>query len=183
MEEYKRVHERQVIAKVLRTGKWQAPQGNEVEINFDGASNRERTIAGIGVIARHNKGEVLGSLCSTAARIRDPEIIEGLAAVKAAEYARMLGFRRVILEGDALGFITQLAQDQGNNLFAVWNLVTDTRKMLNHMAGWSCSHFDREANGAAHKLERMAVDNLESSTWNGGYPDHIPDIVFHENHF
>ncbi|XP_022720786.1 uncharacterized protein LOC111278413 [Durio zibethinus] len=180
MEDYSRSHERQLVVKAKRTSKWQAPNGETVKINFDGALDKEKKFAGIGVIGRNSKGKVLGTLCNTVTGIKDPEIIEGMAAVRAAEYACMMGFQKIILEGDALGIVAQIAYDQGRNQSAVGNRVMDTRLELNHLVEWPCSHTRRETNGAAYRLARIVVDRLESLTWNGGYLEDIKDIVIHE---
>ena len=80
---------------------WSPPIGNKWKINFDGAMFNESGEAGIGVVVQNSVGEVKVTL---AEKIRKPptvEVLELLAARRAALFSEDLGLDKVIFEGDS----------------------------------------------------------------------------------
>jgi ribonuclease HI len=85
----------------IRT-KWKPPQLGRYKVNYDGAMFEESSEAGIGVIIRNDKGEVMASMCH---RIHYPHSIEAMEAYAAritAQLAIDLGFKEVDIEGDSI---------------------------------------------------------------------------------
>ena len=72
-----------------------------MKANFDGAVFGEEKEGGIGVVIRSNEGQVLAALSEKILMPTSVEILEMLAACKAALFARELGFRKMCFEGDA----------------------------------------------------------------------------------
>ena len=69
-----------------------------MKANFDGAMFGEEKEGGIGVVIRSNEGQVLAALSEKVLMPTSVEILEMLAARRAALFARELGFGKVCFE-------------------------------------------------------------------------------------
>ena len=79
---------KQAIAKMERQKQrgrqiWEKPPQDVIKLNFDGSVQEEARKGGIGVIARNDKGEVLGSVQTFVRGTTDPSAIEAHAAYEA----------------------------------------------------------------------------------------------------
>ncbi|KAK9993927.1 hypothetical protein SO802_023630 [Lithocarpus litseifolius] len=81
--------------------KWQPPPKDTYKINYDGAVFSKSEEAGIGVVIRNERGEVMATL---AEKVNKPsggvEAIEAMAARWAILLAVELGFQQCVVEGD-----------------------------------------------------------------------------------
>ena len=84
---------------------------------------------GIEVIARNDKGEVLGALQASIVGITDPRIIEAQASNRALMFAHHMGFSRIILEGNALTVINKILHPFPS-LSRIGNLFEDAKNMI-----------------------------------------------------
>lgn len=78
--------------------RWQPPPVGSMKANFDGAMFGEEKEGGIGVVIRSNEGQVLAALSEKVLMPTSVEILEMLAARRAALFARELGFGKVCFE-------------------------------------------------------------------------------------
>jgi len=69
-------------ALMQRNTKWKPPKGAIVKTNFDGAMFAESDQAGIGVVVRNNKGQVMAALAEKVPKPASIEVLEVLAARK-----------------------------------------------------------------------------------------------------
>ncbi|KAK9997016.1 hypothetical protein SO802_021702 [Lithocarpus litseifolius] len=72
--------------------RWQPPPVDTVKANFDGAVFRADQEAGIGVVLRNNEGHVLAALSERVMMPVSVEVLEMLAARRAALFAWNLAF-------------------------------------------------------------------------------------------
>ena len=70
-------------------------------MNYNGAIFQEQGKIGIGVVIRNSEGGVMASLSQQIPLPTTVAQVEALAAHRAVEFARELGFTRVIIEGDS----------------------------------------------------------------------------------
>ena len=86
-------------SSILR--RWRPPTAGSVKTNYDGAKFRESDKAGIGVVIRDSKGQVLAALSEQLVKPPSMEILELLAARRAVKFTAELAmhnwFVRVIL--------------------------------------------------------------------------------------
>lgn len=104
--------------------RWQPPTGDSIKVNFDGAVFGEAQDAGIGVVIRNNEGQILAALLEKVKMPASVEVLEMLAAHRAAILAQELGFRQVCFERDAELVVKSLQSGSVSNML-VGHLVKD----------------------------------------------------------
>ena len=82
------------------------------------------------MVIRDNNGAVLASCSEKIHQAYKPDEVEALVALKAVTFARELGFRRAILEGDSLGLIKALKSTECS-LSPTGLLVDDVKRIAN----------------------------------------------------
>ena len=82
------------------------------------------------MVIRDNNGAVLASCSEKIHQAYKPDEVEALVALKAVTFARELGFRRAILEGDSLGLIKALKSTECS-LSPTGLLVDDVKRVAN----------------------------------------------------
>ena len=95
MAEFQQGKQSRGVEKQVGLVRWQPPAENFIKANFDGAVFGEEQAAGIGVVLRDSEGQVLAALSEKVRLPTTVEVIEMLAARRAATFARELGFSRV----------------------------------------------------------------------------------------
>ncbi|XP_022754074.1 uncharacterized protein LOC111302415 [Durio zibethinus] len=140
---------------------WKAPKYNHYKVNFDGAFRAATREAGIGVVIRDYKRDVLGAMSRPVTNVDNAMHVERLAVVKAIEFASYMGFNKIELEGDALSII-KLLKHEAVDLSLIENIMKEVQFKLRHMAGSHCSHIRRKANEAAHTITKLAVGTYET---------------------
>lgn len=78
--------------------KWQAPDNETYKVNFGGALFAAENSAGMGVIIRNTKGQVMVSLSEKTTLPFTAIEVEAMAATRALTLALEIGFQQVILE-------------------------------------------------------------------------------------
>lgn len=96
---------------------WLPPPTDCSRVNFDGATFPKLGKAGLGVVIRNWQGNVVASLSEQAPLPFSPDIVEAMAAARAISFARELGIKPFILEGDSEVVINTLIPAEG---FSVW---------------------------------------------------------------
>jgi ribonuclease HI len=88
--------------------RWLKPSPGWVKLNWDAAVSSSTNKMGVGVVARNEDGDFVAGLTASLPHVRDPLIAEILAAWRAVELGRELGYQRIVLEGDSLVTIKAL---------------------------------------------------------------------------
>lgn len=88
--------------------KWKPPAASIVKVNFDSAMSTESNNTWIRVVICNDKGEVMSALSEKIVHSLLVDILEMLAARRAAQFIVELGFPHVIFEGDFEGIIKAL---------------------------------------------------------------------------
>ena len=109
---------------------------------------------GIGIIAMDHEGKILAAQSVTHKYIMDPATAEATAAWKAVELGYELGWRHIILEGDALAVINMLnSKDRWMKSYEV--VVHETRNLLSRMLEWMVLHVSRTGNSTTHYAKNV----------------------------
>ena len=156
--------------------RWQASSGNSVKVNFDGAIFKEEQESGIGVVIRNNKGQVLAALSKKVTIPATVEILEMLAARKAATFARDLGFSQVCFEGDAELVVKCLQSGSVSNAL-VGHLAKDFMSIRGYFQSSSIIHVRRQGNKVAHALAGDARFSFPFRAWMEEVPSNIFNFV------
>ena len=126
-----------------------------VKVNFDGAMFGEEKEGGIGVVIHSNEGQMLAALSQKVLMPTSVEILEKMAARKAALFARELGFRKVCFEGDADLVVKSFQVGKASNALAR-HLVKDFTSIGGYFQSYSIIHVRQQGNYVAHALARDA---------------------------
>ncbi|KAK9997041.1 hypothetical protein SO802_021727 [Lithocarpus litseifolius] len=155
---------------------WSPPGCNEWKINFDGAMFCESDEAGVGVVVRNSSGVVVAALTEKIRKPPSVEVLELLAARRAALFSDELGLDRVIFEGDSEQVIKAL-QWGGWDLAAGGHLIRDIFCTVNSFVSTSFSHVCRQGNAVAHALAQRARLCSPISVWLDSYLGDISSFV------
>lgn len=77
--------------------------------------------------------------------VNNAEEAEAVASIKALEFARDLGMRNVILEGDALGVIAAI-NGHSPDFSTIGNIIQDARDQCGEFQSCQIQHVPRQAN-------------------------------------
>ncbi|KAL0015374.1 hypothetical protein SO802_002443 [Lithocarpus litseifolius] len=155
--------------------KWHPPQTDTYKINYDGAVFTKSNEAGIGVVVRNEKGEVMASLAEKIGMpVGGVEVIEAMAARKAILLAVELGFHQCIIEGDSEIVFKALTEGVSNHS-SFGHIIKDCKSIMASLRSCSFSHVRRQGNGVAHALAKRAKNSYPLLVWMEAVP---PDISF-----
>lgn len=136
--------------------RWSLPPIGFVKSNWDVAVDSTGKRMGVGLVLWNHNGEVVAAMCSIRKYIIDGEL--------------------VILEGDSLGVVQSL-QGEESSWASVGQLLDDVKALLGGCLSWQVLHVRREANSAADKLAKFALQLNEEHQWRVSTPLCICDIV------
>ncbi|XP_050258927.1 uncharacterized protein LOC126703917 [Quercus robur] len=88
------------ILCTTRSVRWHPTLSGLLKVNFDGALFAEENKVGLGIIICNDDGLVIAALTQQIPLPTSVEMVEVLAACRALWFAKELGFRRLIVEGD-----------------------------------------------------------------------------------
>ena len=107
--------------------------------NYDGAVFAESKEAGIGVIVRDDKGDVIVALAEKIPYPVSVEVLEALAARRAAKFVVELGLSVAEFEGDSeIVWKALKAADGANSATGV--IIKDTMSIIGSLRTFSFSH-------------------------------------------
>nr|POE51331.1 putative ribonuclease h protein [Quercus suber] len=155
---------------------WSPPVRNEWKINFDGAMFCESEEAGVGVVARNSSGVVVAALTEKIRKPPSVEVLELLAARRAALFFVELGLDRVTFEGDSEQVMKAL-QWGGWDFASGGHLIGDILCIVNSFVSISFSHVCKQGNTVAHALAQRARHSSPISVWLDSYPMDISSFI------
>ena len=127
---------------------WSPPTENLYKVNFNAALFEHLGFAGLGVLIRDGRGNVLAALSQKIALPQSVEMAEALAAKRAVQLATEMSFLRVVVEGDCKR-VVQALQAQGRSFTLYRHVIEDVRRIGAMLQTCSFHHVLREI-GRAH---------------------------------
>ena len=113
--------------------------------NYDEAVFEGLEEAGIGVIVRNDRGEVLAALSEKIPYLGSVSLVEVLAARRAIQFFMELGITQSIFEGDSeIVYKAFKISDVGQ--FSIGQFVKDIMSMVGSLRTFSFSHTRRQGN-------------------------------------
>nr|XP_023907618.1 uncharacterized protein LOC112019310 [Quercus suber] len=153
---------------------WSPPSERLYKVNFDAALFDHLGCAGLGVVVRDWRGNVLAALSQKVALPQSVEMAEALAAKRAVQLATEMSFTRVLVEGDCKR-VVQALQTLGRCLKMYGHLIADARRLGATLQTCTFHHTLREGNLLAHSLARRAVLTADTVVWVKELPSDLND--------
>ena len=114
LTEYHQANQVVTLQSLVRTRarvNWSPPPAENFKVNFDGATFKEISMAGLGVMIRNSLGQLIASLSELVNLPYSSDIVEAMAAARAIYFAQEIGLNSFILEGDFEAVIKCLRSD------------------------------------------------------------------------
>ena len=155
---------------------WVCPPDDWIEINVDGSFVEQTGEAGVGVIARNNKGDVIFSAwrvlfrCTYAVEAEACACVEGFRL--AAEWACQ---RPIIVESDCARVVEAMRKKKdSSSLSFIFKEALEHAQLLET---WRVEKVKRECNFVAHNLAQLARRNRHIAVWLRQAPACVLDLI------
>ncbi|KAE8720386.1 hypothetical protein F3Y22_tig00020138pilonHSYRG00087 [Hibiscus syriacus] len=93
-----------------RNARWTPPREDLVKINFDGSFDMNTNSSVSGILVRDNQGLIMASSTIPNRFIMSAEMAEARTCEQSVKLASELGFRKIIVEGDAMVVINKISK-------------------------------------------------------------------------
>ncbi|KAK8532151.1 hypothetical protein V6N12_053597 [Hibiscus sabdariffa] len=155
---------------------WNPPIGDSVKVNFDASFNSSEKRSTSSIIIRDSSGLPMAASTVPHLFTMDPEMAEVKACEQAILLARDLGFRKVIIEGDALNVISKLNSlvEDRSDISAIVKNIQDVRKQFQII---SFVHVRRRCNRVAHILAKDYGSATTHMVWIEQVPSYAEEAV------
>ncbi|XP_042985441.1 uncharacterized protein LOC122314103 [Carya illinoinensis] len=153
------------------------PPSGFLKLNVDGAMLYDQQKAGVGVILRDDKGEVLVACSKLEKEMISSEFIEATAMLRGLHFCAQWGVSKLILESDCLVLVNDLLSES-ENFTELGVLMQDIRRMLNGFQEVKVSHVNRLGNEAVHRLAKHAWNVLDIEMWWDFKPSFVSQAIW-----
>ena len=155
---------------------WCPPPHARFKANFDGAIFQSSNEAGIGVVIRDHKSEIIDSLSLCIPLPPTVAEVEALACRRAVLFAKELCLHEVLFEGDSQIVINALADGRAEQSI-YGHIIGD---ILYEAAQLSFSEFvyvNRNCNRVVDAMAKKAKTGLEFQVWLEDIPEEFVPLV------
>ncbi|XP_022772491.1 uncharacterized protein LOC111315181 [Durio zibethinus] len=122
-----------------------------VKINLDGSFSHQGRTGGTEIIIRDQNGGVLGAAAICIDKANDPFQVEASAAVRALNFAKEMGFTKIMLEEDCLTVIRKL-KEMEQDLSPIGTVIEEAKWRMSRLHECHVMHLLRSGNMVAHQL-------------------------------
>ena len=154
----------QQTVRSIPSGSWTPPPPGWLKINFDGATFKDRKLAGLGGVIRNDNGLIMAAFTQTIPLPTSVEMVEVLAARNALVLAQDLNLTQVQLKGDS-EIITNALSSSGRDSSSYGHILKDIKLLSLAFQCLSFSHTHRQGNKLAHYLARSAYNFSPFQVW------------------
>lgn len=156
--------------------RWIPPSEQNYKGNFDAALFDDSGCAGVGVVFRDHRSQVIASLSQKIRLVRTVELAEALATRCAVQFAKELNLFYMEIEGDCSRTISALSVSRRcNTLFG--HVTDECRSLGASLRFCKFIHVRREENRIAHVLARRIILSADIDVWIESLPSYL-DYVF-----
>ncbi|KAF5451602.1 hypothetical protein F2P56_026695 [Juglans regia] len=175
---YKQVQVLDGVSKQVNTVlSWSPPPPGFLKLNVDGAIFPDHHKAGIGIILRDEKGDVIAACSKLEGDVASPEFIEATTLLRGLQFCAQWGVPKLVLETDCLILVNAL-QSQTTFLTDFAFLLNDISRMMRGFQEVQILHVNRLGNIAAHQLARNAWNVEDIVMWWGSCPSFVSQAVW-----
>ena len=149
---------------VAVSSQWHPPEFSYYKANFDAAIFKASASAGISVIIRDSRGNAIGALLVPTHLSTSIASMEALAYWRAVLFAKEIGLRQVIFEGDSAVVIWAIIQ--GNSALVEYgNIIDDIRSLAVDFDFYHFIHVKRNCNVVVDALTKKAKTLSNLVVW------------------
>lgn len=109
--------------------------------------------------------------CAMKGNVFELKVADAFGLWKDVELAAQLGLRSFTLEGDALIIVRALTKE--DDCWSVYGQIVNAARAIHE---WEVRHVSRVANGAAHRLGKMALGLNEDRLWRENFPLRMQEL-------
>ena len=158
---------------------WRPPARDQYKVNVDGAIFKHRNQAGIGVVIRDKNGVVIAALSKLVNAPLEAVEIEAKAMESGVIFARDVGIREAMFEGDSLT-ICRALQGEGEAPSSTHNILAITLEQASGFRLSCFSHVKRQGNVPAHLLAQFAKEVESYIVWLEECPSFLEHACAHD---
>ena len=155
---------------------WRPPEHDHFKVNFDAALFKSLNLAGIGVVIRDWRGDVVAALSMPIALASTVADLEALACRLALLFAVEKDLQNVIFEGDFVSVMNAIAQEHPI-LTSYGDIVDDIRYVASAFQSAQFVSVHRSCNVVADALAKKAKCLAGSREWLGDFPSDIAQLI------
>ena len=155
---------------------WLPPEYPYYKANFDATVFKASSSAGIGVIIQDNRGKAIGALSVPTPLSTLVAVMEALACRRAVIFAKEIGLRQVLFEGDSAVVIQALIQGNSPSL-EYGNIIEDIRTLATDFDFCHFIHVKRNCNVVADALAKTAKTLSGLAVWLEDVPEDIAPLL------
>ncbi|XP_030945884.1 uncharacterized protein LOC115970385 [Quercus lobata] len=158
---------------------WAPPQGLVYKLNVDGAIFSDLKAMGFGAIIRDEKGAVVAALSRKFHASLGAAEAEAKAAEMGLQFAKDIGVRDIILEGDSLNVYRAL-QGLSTPPPSVDAVILGVQTACSEFRYVEFSHIRHEGNRPAHLLAKYVKGIDDYCTWIEEFPCFLEHALIHD---
>ena len=167
----------QPTERSVSSDSWTPPPSGWLKINSDGATFKDRKLAGLGGVIRNDNGLIMAAFTQTIPLPTLVEMVEVLATRSALVLAKELCLNQVLLEGNSKIIINALSNG-GRDSSSFDHILLDIKLLTPAFLGVSFCHSRRQANKVAHCLARSACNFPPLQVWMEELPLEAMSVYF-----
>lgn len=134
------------------------------KLNWDAALDMVHCQMGIGAITRDWEGKVSATLRMKRDLFPNPFLAEAIPALQATLFCKNLGFKNIIIEGDALQVVHGIQRSYELDT-CTGMIMVDTKSILANFDNWSVQHVGRNKSKVAHALGKNTLGIRNKCHW------------------
>ncbi|KAL0013909.1 hypothetical protein SO802_000978 [Lithocarpus litseifolius] len=143
---------------------WSPPTELVYKGNFDATFFDTSGCAGIGVVYRNFKGQVIAALSQKIPLVQLVELAKAMAARQALLFAKELSLFDVEIEGDCSRVLAALNMAMRcSTLFG--HVIDECKSLGTSLRSCKFSHVKREGNRLTHALARRVIISADTDVW------------------
>jgi hypothetical protein len=159
---------------------WQAPEGDTIKINTDGAFDSDTRTGGWGFIARDATGSVRGAGAGRVNHAGSAMQTEAIVCAEALQAAADWGMSKIIIETDALKLVSALKSSE-YDLSPEGVIFRDSRVFISlNFGNVEVSFAPRMCNNVAHSLAAYGVSHMAERERVDEVPHDVHDVMVSE---
>jgi ribonuclease HI len=155
--------------------KWIAPTEGSLKANVDAGWDEVSKRAGLGVILRDHKGQVILTEWKHIQSCASAEEAELQACIAGIKHLISIGCDQAIVESDCLRAVQSISSS-GQELSSGWALCNEARDLIRVFGSISICKIDRVSNGAAHVLAQLGKSGFDGLL-RGEAPSCVSELI------
>ncbi|KAH9744054.1 putative reverse transcriptase/RNA-dependent DNA polymerase [Citrus sinensis] len=165
-------HQQLETSNMEKPKQWKPPPENWCKVNVDAVIDHQSQRAGLGVVIRNDKGDVVAAAIKPSSFNGDVPFAEAEGIEWGMQVAKKAGITAVILESDCQAAIDLANNRKGSKTEIFW-VISEINKRRKEFQEVRFQHTLRSGNVNAHTLSKLAVKGSESVLWLGNIPAQV----------